>query len=359
MTFCVDCCSPEDSDEDEKQLAVIINDSKPSSIKEIPENRRGKIKLVNGQIPSELPSSHSKDWDPTKLLKQAVYDAIKQRTNKIDPNYKYYKSNSKYTVMFGEKFNHGLYKISKNYYIITQTDKVHRLTVETLLNDGAPQRIYLNSAVILSNRGPNLDIVWNPQICSPKIENAVHFISLTIKIEGVLYSLKTTHSHYEKTDDSHPSGYYFIDKPIESKVCSLLGACAILLCGSNTRRHNPKTPHFALYINAWDEKALGPVPENINLKEWICEIDTKTVVNFSWGIWNYIMLLVDIFLFIPAMIFVTLIMLLWFIKVCFTCVLCRWGCQEEQEEQEEVEYEPESVTFDFKEAVQYFGAIHS
>ena len=358
MAFCVDCCFPEDPNEDGQQLALTINESEEKlqpSPKEIAENRRHKIKLINGQIPSNLPAPNSADWDATKMLKQAGFDAIKQRTNKIDPNYQHFKSNPKYNVMFEEKFNHGLYKISKNYYIITETDKVHRLTVETWLNDGAPQRIYLNSEVILSNRGPSMDIIWHAQKCSPIItntDNSIIWTALNLAIEGRLYILRPVRPSYPRKSDAQQDNYYFMDKPVKSAAFTLAKIWLTLLRSS---KQNEQAPPFTLSTTPWDEKTLGPAPQKINLDKWTCEIDTKTVVNTQWGFWNFMMVLVDIPLFLPALLISLVLIYVWLFKACCTCNFP--GCC--QQNQKEEEYEPESVTFDLKQAVQYFKAIHS
>ena len=317
-----------------------------------------KIKLINGQIPAQLPHPNSAEWDPTKMLQQAQYDAFKQQSNKIDPNYAFYKNSAKsYKVCFEEKYNHGLYKIAKNYYIITKSKKVHRLTIETFLNDGCPQRMYLNSKVILNNRGPRMDIVWDGKFCTPQLlqrNGNVVWIEIKIPIEDRVYTLRNKHPKYErksKVSDDTDTSYYFVDRPIKSFVLrNIAGFWVKNACACKGSDSDPNSPHFTLNT---------PPFENSNDtntdKQWKFEIDTRSIVHKGkvwFGLLNFIMVLFDIIMWFPCGIFSGIMVYVWLFKMC-----CTGGFG--QKPQIPVQHEPECVTFDENEAVQYFQEIQS
>ena len=113
MAFCIECCFRGEQDPSQPTMHNKLSNQQSISLTTAVDNPQQtqfcRTKLINGLIPSNLPEPNAPDWDPVKMLKQARYDAIKERSDQIDPNYAFYQNNA----CFEEKYNHGLYKIAK------------------------------------------------------------------------------------------------------------------------------------------------------------------------------------------------------------------------------------------------------
>ena len=219
--------------------------------------------------------------------------------------------------------------------------------METFVNVESTKNLF-KFTVILSNRGPTKDIVWDQSLCTPKLQQSggVYYGLDKILIEDRTYTLRNRHPKYErksKSNDTIPDCYYFVKNPLQSFVLNNLAGFWLEMVCECGRKSDPNVPHFTLSTPPFD---VNESPQ----KKWKCEIDTRSIIYKGWGCLNFIMVLFDILLWIPAAIFSGLMVYAWLLKLVLTGK-CR------QQTQESCQHEPVCVIFDENEAIQYFRKI--